>query len=183
MGLFLVNVALIVGVLSALLLVSVRLLKWRKRQIEKAGLSARKEFVRDLAAKRPETITGAGNIRMSQDDVEALISARRSAAARTAQITWRLFLVANIATTLAALVPLGFAFYNLITNDQLRSLGFNLAALATLIVTKGSLFLLTWILVPVAKAVPGAIAGAVVKGMYKKWRKQRVTSRWMNIDR
>ncbi len=82
-----------------------------------------------------------------------------SATRRNASLT-RLI---NIATTVAALIPLGFALYNLVTNNQTQALTFNLITLATLIVTKGGLFLLTWALLPAVKAIPVAVTGAIIQ--------------------
>lgn len=83
----------------------------------------------------------------------------------------------NLATTLVSLIPIGFAIFNLITHHPNLALNFNLAAIAALIVTKGGLFLLTWILLPAAKAVPGAVTAAIITGKYNDWRKQREKKR------
>lgn len=90
-------------------------------------------------------------------------------AARVQKAFWFI----NIVTTLIALVPLGIAVYNVVINNQEQALNFNLAAIATLIVTKGGLFLLAWILLPAAKAIPGAVTGAIIKGVYDDRRKRR----------
>lgn len=172
MNLYLVNIGLIVVVLVVVVLVTVGLRVWRRM----AWFGAMYDFLQEVRwqesglepantdriilwlAKRVEVPEYAGTA--------ARIDKRYVAIAR-------LFRLLNVVTTIAALVPLGFAVYNLSMNQQHQALNFNLAAIATLIVTKGGLFLLTWILLPAAKAVPGAIAGAVVKRKYDDWQKQR----------
>ena len=72
----------------------------------------------------------------------------------------------NIATTVLALIPLGFAIYNLVINNQRQALIFNLLSLALVFVAKGVLFVLT---VFITGAIGGAGTVVGTRAMKKAW--------------
>jgi hypothetical protein len=82
--------------------------------------------------------------------------------------------VLNLATTTIALVPLGFAVFNLVSNNQRQALNFNLLSLATLIVTKGGLLVLTFFLKPAIMGASGYVGGQVAKTVWERRKAQKV---------
>jgi hypothetical protein len=137
-----VNIGLIVGVLAVLGIVTWGIRRWRSGQLDRLFIRAVEWDEADNALE-----THRARARLVTKEFQALR---------------RIVRFLNLATTVVALIPTGFAAYNLITNHQRQALNFNLAALATLLVTKGGLFLLTWILLPAVKAVPAAVTGAII---------------------
>lgn len=191
-----VNIGLIAGVLVVLGLVTWvlwRWRRWRKSQILRRLISEVEVTIEARRQVEHEVKTWADAITKAResssderlldkapyitqiidrsDDLtqQALASTEKSV--QILQSILHLVRVLNIATSVVALIPLGLGLYSLIVNNQVQALTFSLAALATLIVTKGGLFLLTLVLIPFLKAVPagaGTTAGGII--VHKVWR-------------
>lgn len=179
MDLYLINIGLIAGVLVVLGLVTWRLWLWRERrlaqtysEIASEGERAGRELLISLLEENQESLETIEKEQHRNTLSYLPLEARRRYTQRLNLISL-FFLALNITTTVVALIPLGFAVYNLAINNQAQALTFNLAALATLVVTKGGLFLLTWVLLPAIKAIPAAIAGAVVQKKMSEWMGQK----------
>jgi hypothetical protein len=80
----------------------------------------------------------------------------------------RIFLVLNLATTLLVVIPMLFAAVNLLQKHPQQALNFNLVALALLLVTKGGLFLFTFVIVPIFKRLPPLVFGLYAKTWWEK---------------
>lgn len=179
MYLFLINIGMIGFVVAALVCVTWGLWLWqaeRKTQtyidIFTESFRAGRELLIPLLEEdqaSPETIEKEQH----RNTLSYLPLEARRRYTRRLNLISLVFLSLNITTTVVALIPLGFAVYNLVINNRAQSLTFDLAALATLVVTKGGLFLLTWVLLPAAKAIPAAVTGAVVQKKVSEWMDQK----------
>lgn len=167
MDLNLINILLVVGVLVGLIMALRGIDKLFRRKWSPASRKfwvAYEEGQRLRDAVRQEQ---GGEPKWDDVDPDVIAKIRASDAIMDEQgerkrRTLRLFQRLNLVTTVIGLIPLGFAIYNFVTNNQRQALNFNLAALATVVVTKGGVFLLTAVLTPVAKALPTTIAGAII---------------------
>jgi hypothetical protein len=165
-----VNIGLIVGVLVVLGIVTWWLRWWRDRQgVDLVGrymlatpyIMFRDELRSDFSEAMRKALTAdyPGGDPASFEDAMAFVSSRLDK-------IWRIVTAINIATTVAALIPLGFAVYNLVINNQRQALNFSLLSLALGVVTKGVLFVLT---VFITGAIGGAGTVVGTRAMKKAW--------------
>lgn len=156
MGLYVINVVLVIGSLGMLLLTTVLVKAWRKRKTA--------DVLKAIAAVMKDVEQGKFDGGYSREKVRGLerhmvkvrgLESRQSRALRIG-------FVLNIATTVLASILIALAGYNTATNNQNLALTLNFAALATLVVTKGGLFLLTTVLLPAVKSVPAAVTGVII---------------------
>ena len=132
MVLYLINSGLSVGISSLQVLVSFGLERWSSQRRKRAFAETK---VRDVVPVPNATYHEAWQL--------ATARSQRHARLRRWRLYSALVVTLNVATAFAVTVPLLFAVTNLHNSNQ-QALDFNLLGLATLIVTKGSLFLLIW---------------------------------------
>lgn len=152
MSLLLVNVLLVVGIL-ALIVVARRILRrwYRKRRAvsastyraEIADALLRESSFDDFDNPSDARMRAFNNLLRRREDLDSALR------------------LLNLATTIVGLVPLGVAVFNLIANHQQVALIFNLVSLATVVIGKGALFLLTLVLVPLLKAIPVGVGTGI----------------------
>jgi hypothetical protein len=133
MVLYLTNIGLSVGIFSLQVLVSFGLERWSSPRRRRAFAET---DVRDLVPVPNATYHEAWQLATARSQRQARLRRLRAYSA--------LVVVLNVATAVAVTVPLLFAVTNLHNSNQQQALEFNFLSLATLIVTKGSLFLLIW---------------------------------------
>lgn len=171
------------GGLIALALVTARLGAIRSRQIARvdqttAGTIGRKArelrtdllgLERDMAAKYPSL--PPGQIQAIESDLEADLeaSAKLWLRKRVRHIR-RLFLILNIVTTLLVAFPFITAIWSLLQRHPATAFTWDIAGLAALILAKGGLFFLTYLLAPAIKGAAAAAGGIVAHEVWKKWK-------------
>jgi hypothetical protein len=133
MVLYLINIGLSVGIFSLQVLVSFGLERWSSQRRKRAYAEA---DVRDLLPLPNSTYHEAWQLAKARSQRHARLRRLRAYSA--------LVVTLNVATAFAVTVPLLFAVTNLHNRNQQQALDFNLLGLATLVVTKGTLFLLIW---------------------------------------
>ncbi len=100
---------------------------------------------------------------------ESIAAAVSLAMSRRLLLLWLVFFGLNILTTVAALIPIGFAVYNLVTNNQHQALNSSLLGLATVVVTKGGLLVLSLFLKPAIVGASGYVGQRVAKKVWQSW--------------
>lgn len=145
MVLYLINIGLSVGIFSLQVLVSFGLERWSSQRRKRAYAEA---DVRDLIPVPNATYHEAWQL--------ATARSQRHARLRLWRLYSALVVTLNVATAFAVTVPLLFAVISLHNSNQ-QALEFNFLSLATLIVTKGSLFLLIWRVSPPQRPSPTAV--------------------------
>jgi hypothetical protein len=133
MVLYLINSGLSVSIFSLQVLVSFGLERWSSQRRKRAFAEA---DVRDLVPVPNATYHEAWQLATARSQRQTRLRRLRAYSA--------LVVVLNVATAVAVTVPLLFAVTSLHNSNQQQALEFNFLSLATLIVTKGSLFLLIW---------------------------------------
>lgn len=180
MSLFLVNLLLAGGIILVLVFVRWGLHK-RRRWLYVTNVTFDIPTSAPITTVAPDhahgSDTGRSGLWTNVKQIEARVSlgtlfdAMITASPQLTRIQFT-FRILNIVTTIAALVPLGFAAYNILTDNQTQALTFNLVSLATIIVTKSGIFLLTLVLIPILKAVPagmGTTFGGIIA--HKLWKR------------
>jgi hypothetical protein len=197
MGLYLINIALIVLV-WALLFVNLRFrqwLRWRRSQIlqplrtevEAAEQVSRES--RDLidyfflpSSSDEKTFDAALYHRRLRELKErnrqsAMRLVGLQATARNVGTMRHLSRLLDIATTVVAFIPLGLAVYNVFDNNQSQALTFGLLGVAWLVVTKGGSLVLSLVLKPAIMGASGYVGAQVAKKVMDERKKEQPPTR------
>jgi hypothetical protein len=157
MSLFLVNVLLVIAILVVMVLALLTLRRWYRKRARRLREAAAQNFLNALTADWEQIASYSRRVDAFIAELDQVRARRIMSALRLT--TAALFL--NVLTTIVGLVPLGFAVYNLIINNQQAAFRFNLVSLVTVVVSKGGLFLLTLILIPLLKAIPVGVGTGI----------------------